>query len=246
MRDVRLHLGLDAVTALRALGGGRNPDPLATAMMAELAGADSVYLQLRDDRRLTRDRDVRLLRESLGVHLDVVLSPTADLVGTAFDVRPDRVTLAPETRDPPAMLGALDAHLLKDALRKHVDHLRDADIEIGVRVAPGLEQIKSLHRVDVDVVVIHTAQYARAETPQERKAELTRIADSATLARRLNLQIAVGGALDLSGVEALSRLPEIDEVHVGHAIVSRATLVGMQQAVRDFREATVRGRRQAF
>jgi pyridoxine 5-phosphate synthase len=241
MLDTRFHVVLDGAVAFRARGEGREPDPVTVATLAELAGADGVSLRLRSDLRGVQDRDLRLLRETLRTRLDLALAPAADLVSTAFDARPHRVTLVPEARDAPDA-GGLDVRLLKDALRAHVDHLHDADIEVAGRIEPDLEQVKALHRVNVDVAVLYAGHFARASTRKERRLELTRLGDAVTTAARLNLKVAVGGGLDLAACEELARLPHVEEFHVGHACLARAMLLGMERSVRDFLAAISRGR----
>ncbi len=241
----RLHVALDAVVALRAISDARQPDPVAVGLLAELAGVDLVALSMRDAQRTARERDLRLLRDSLSASLDLVMSPSADLVTTAFDVRPDRVTLAPDLRDAPGA-GTLDAHLLKDALRKHVHHLKDADMAVGVVVEPSLDQVKALHRIGADVVVLHAGGLGQARSSAETRTEIARIADSATLASRLDMRVAVGGGIDLREVETLARIGQIREFQVGHALLARALLRGIEQAVTDFGAAIDRGRRRAL
>jgi len=241
----RLHVALDGVVALRALGGHRQPDPVSVGLLAELAGVDLVALSMRDEHRTARERDLRLLRDSLGSALDLLMSPSADLVTTAFDVRPDRVTLAPDLRDSPAG-GTLDAHLLKDALRKHVHHLKDADMRVGVVVEPALDQVKALHRIGADVVVLHVGGLRQARSTADTRVEISRIADAATLAGRLDLRVAVSGGVDLRAAETLARIPQIREFQVGHALLARSIMRGIEQSVADFGAAIDRGRRRAL
>ena len=241
--EARLHLSLDPVAAFRDLRDGNAPEPVAVALLAEMAGNRFVSLEARDARRA---RDVRLLRETLTVPVDLALAPTHDPVGTAFEVRPDRLTLVPEQREGGSAAGGLDAHLLRDALKKHISHLRDAEIEVGVRVEPGLEQVKALHRVDAAVAVLYSGGLSRARTPGEQRVELTRLRDAATLAHKLGLRVAVAGGVDLRTAELLAQLPSVSEFHLGHACIARAMLVGIERAVADFAAAVERGRRQAF
>ncbi len=240
--ECRLHLSLDPVAAFRGLRDSATPEPVAVALLAELAGVRFVSMEARDQRRA---RDVRLLRETLSVPVDLALAPTLDPVGTAFEVRPDRLTLVPEQREGGSAAGGLDAHLLRDALKKHVTHLRDAEIEVGVRIEPGLEQVKALHRCDANVAVLHGGGLLRARGPAEQRAELVRLRDAASLAHKLNLRVAVAGGVDLRAAELLAQVPQISELHLGHACLARALLVGIERAVSDFAEAVARGRRQA-
>jgi pyridoxine 5-phosphate synthase len=238
--DARLYLSLDEAIIWRSLREGGGPEPVALAVLAELAGVDGITVSLREGPRALRPRDLVLLRQSVTTRLQVEIPPTADIVSAAFDIRPDRVTLVPEHRE--GARGGLDAHVLKDALKKHISHLLDADVEVGVRIEPALEQVKALHRLDVKVAVLATGRFVAARGP-ERRQELARIVDAAALAHRLNLQIALSGGLDLGAVERLAESTRSDEIHVGHACLSRAMLKGLEGAVTDFLAAIDRGRR---
>lgn len=244
--DARLHLAVDEVAAFRAIGTGSGPEPAAVGLLAELAGVDAIAYDLRGPGRGVGERDVRLLRETLSGRLDVALAPTPDVVDRAFDLRPDRITLVPERREGGAALGGLDARLLRDALRKQIVHLRDADIEVAVHIEPELDQIKALHRSEADVAVLFAGSYVQARSGSARRLERTRLADAAALAARLKLRVAVAGGLDLPAVEALARIPHLTEFHVGHACLARAMLTGIDRAVADFVAAIQRGRTRAF
>ncbi|MCA9540320.1 MAG: pyridoxine 5'-phosphate synthase [Myxococcales bacterium] len=213
---------------------------------AELAGVDCLSYDLRAVPRAEAHRDVRLLRETISGRLDLALAPSPDLLDVAFDLRPDRLTLVPERREGGAAIGGLDAQMLRDALRKQVVHLHDADLEVAVRIEPELEQVKALHRSEVDVAVLNAGTYLQARGGAARRLERSRLADAAALAARLKLRVAVAGDLDLAAVEALAREPHVTEFHLGHAGIARALLRGMDRAVADFAAAIERGRRGAF
>jgi pyridoxine 5-phosphate synthase len=240
--DARFTLNLDGVVAIRGLRGTREPDPVAVALLAELAGAHGISISVRDDRRGGQERDLRMLRESVTTHFDLRLSPAADLVALAFDTRPDRVTLVAERREGESSAAGLDVQLLRDALRKHVQHLRDADVEIAFSIAPDLDQVKAAHRLDADALVLNATGFAGATSPQERRMELTRLLDAATTAARLGMRVSVGGGIDLRGVEEIARIPHATEFQVGQACLARALLVGVERGVRDFLAAIARGR----
>jgi pyridoxine 5-phosphate synthase len=240
--EARLHLALDTVATFRSMRQTRDPDPVVVASLAELSGVQGLFLLMREDRRQAQERDLRLLRETCAATLDLGLAPTGDLVGIAFDLRPDRVTLVPDSREAHGHHGGLDVQLLKEALRKHVQHLHDAEIEVAVRIEPDLEQVKALHRVDADVAVLNTEPFSRAQTRRDRAHELTRLADAAATAARLKVRIAVGGGLDLGTTEEIARIPHVGEFHLGHACIARSVLLGIERAVGDFRAAVERGR----
>lgn len=240
--DARITLWLDSVADLRAAGGGRTPDPVAVALLAELAGVDAIALSYPEDRRDDRERDVRVLRDTVKTRLDLGLVPSADLVSTAFEVHPDRVTLIPDPRDGRSL--GVDAHLLKDALRRHINHLKDASLQVAVRVEPGLEQIKALHRVDADAVVLTADAYLQAEGAARRN-ELVRLSDAATLAARLGLTVALWGVYEPRDLEQLARIGAVTEFHLGHNCVALGLLRGVEAAVSDFATALRRGRARA-
>ena len=244
--DARLHVAVDAAAVFRRHGDGKYPSTVSVALLAELAGADCISYDLRSSDRAEAERDARLLRACIGGQLDVVVASGPDLMDLAFSMRPDRLTLAPERRDGGLALGGLDAHMLRDALRKQILHLRDAGMTTGVRIQPELEQVKALHRAEADVCVLNCDAYSRATGVAARKAEATRIGDAASLAHRLGLRVALVGDLDLAGVEELARSPHVEEFHVGHACLARGMLRGIEVAVSDFADAIGRGRRRGF
>ena len=240
--DARFFVDLDSVVGFRQLSHRGGPEPIAAAVLAELAGADGLVIGLTEGERGMRPRDLAQLRKAVHSHMCVDLPPTADVVSAAFDIRPDRVTLVPEGRDRRGGGGGLDAHVLKDALKKHVGHLTDADVEVGVRVDPALEQIKALHRLNADVAVLNTHRFVSARGV-ERRQELARIVDAASLAERLGIKVAVSGGLDLDTAEQLAQRAKIDEFHVGHACMARALLKGLEGSISDFITAIERGGR---
>ncbi|MCA9527052.1 MAG: pyridoxine 5'-phosphate synthase [Myxococcales bacterium] len=238
--DARLYLSLDDAITWRGLRDAGGPEPVALAVLAELAGVDGIVVSLREGPRALRPRDLVLLRQSVTTRLSLDIPPTADIVSAAFDIRPDRVTLVPEHRDGP--VGGLDVHVLKDALKKHIGHLHDADVEVGVRIEPALEQVKALHRLDVKAAVLTTGRFAAARG-MERRQELARLVDAAALAQRLGLTVALSGGLGLATIETLLGAARFNEVHVGHACLARAMLKGLEGAIADFLAAMDRGQR---
>lgn len=240
--DARFFVSLDPVVGFRQLAERGGPEPVAAAVMAELAGADGLVLGVTEGDRGMRAREIAQLRQSVNTRLCVDLAPTTDVVSAAFDIRPHRVTLVPERRERGGIASGLDAHVLKDALKKHVGHLTDADVQVGVRVDPALEQIKALHRLSADVAVLNTYRFVAARG-SERRTELARIVDAASLADRLGIKVAASGGLDLDTAELLAQSAAIDEFHVGHACFARALLKGLEGAVADFIAAIERGAR---
>ena len=240
--DLRLHLALDAAAAFRRQGKGGGPNTVRLALLAELAGVNWISYDLRGRHREDAERDVRLLRACIEGRLNVAMAPGPELLEVAFSIRPDRMTLVPERRDGGAALAGLDARLLKDALRKQILHLRDADIEVAVQIEPDLEQVKALHRSEAQVAVLNAGAWMQATTEADRGGERRRLVDATDLAARLKMGVAITGGLDLAAVEDIASLANLSELHVGHACLARAMALGIERAVSDFRAALRRGR----
>jgi pyridoxine 5-phosphate synthase len=232
----RLGVNLNHVATLRQARRGEQPDPVAAASIAEIAGADLIIVQLREDRRTVSERDVRLLRQTVKTSLSLQMAPTAEMVKVAYDVKPDHVTLVPEERDEAA---TVDVERRRDLLKKHVQSLRDGDIPVSLFIDPDLEQVRAAHRIDAGGVILDCGKYSDARG-SERKVEWQRLADAARAAAKLGMRVSAGGGLGYQNVPMLAAVDEIDEYQVGHAIVARALLVGLDRAVRDMAALLVR------
>ncbi len=234
MRRRSLIAYVDAAAALRQARRRRDPDPVAAATLAMLAGADGIGVELREDRRWVQDRDVRLLRHTVhhGFYLDI--PPLPELLKVALEVRPDVVTLLPEQPDDPAPTAGLDVVTRLGPLTEMVRALEDGKTRSAFLVSPDIEQVKAAHRAGACGVQIWTGRFA--EGGPDCNDELRRIFDSVRLAEKLGLEIALGGALDYRNVRALVELEAVAEFRVGHAIGARALLVGMERAVAEMKE----------
>ncbi len=232
----RLGVNVDHVATLRQARRAGYPDPVTAAALAELAGADQITVHVREDRRHMQDRDLLILRQTVRTVLNLEMAATADMVQVALAHGPDTVTLVPERREELTTEGGLDVGAHKDALRSTVRQLRDGDIEVSLFIDPEVEQIRAAHRLDVQVVELHTGRYCDADSDRQRTRELTRIVDAAKLAAHLGLRVAAGHGLSYENVRPVARIPEITELNIGHSIVARAVLVGMDRAVREMLE----------
>ena len=233
--SVTLSVNLDHIATLREARKIREPDPVAAAVIAELAGADGLAVRLREDRRHVQDRDVRLLRQTVTSHLDLQIAPTAELIAFAVQVLPDVVTLVPESGFGDA---GLDVAGHQDAIAKAVESLRNHDIAVSLLVDADTRQIKAARKVGAQIVQLRANAFANAfemgENEDYRK-ELTLIQDHAALAQNYDLQLAAGGSLNYRNVGPIAAIPEMREIHVGHAVVGRAVLVGLDRAVREMK-----------
>jgi pyridoxine 5-phosphate synthase len=232
----RLGVNVDHVATLRQSRRTPYPDPVAAAMLAELAGADQITIHLREDRRHIQERDLQVMRKTVSTRLNLEMAGTPDMVRIAYEVKPDLVTLVPERREELTTEGGLDVVAGRELVRKVVKTLRDAEIEVSLFIDPDLDQVKAAHRAEAGVVEFHTGRYCGARLASDRRKELSRLVDACKAASKLGLVVAAGHGLNYQNVLPVAALPEIEELNIGHAIVSRAVLVGFERAVREMKE----------
>ena len=233
----RLGVNIDHVATLRQARRVPDPDPVQAAILAELAGADGITVHLRSDRRHIQDRDVEILRQVVKTRLNLEMAATQEMLKIALTAKPHQVTLVPERREEITTEGGLDVVLNSVQLKPAVKMLEEGGIRVSVFVDPDLEQVKEAHRIDAHAIEINTAAYADARDDQGRDAALRKTVDAARFGRKLGLAVHAGHRLTYENVRALAALPEISELNIGHNIVARAVLVGMERAVREMREA---------
>lgn len=231
----RLGVNIDHVATLRQARGGNDPDPLAAAVLVELAGADGIVVHLREDRRHMQDRDLRLLREVIHTKLDLEMAADESMAKIALTVKPDLVTLVPEKRQELTTEGGLDVATNRDRIEQVVGMLHNGGIPVSLFIEPDLNQIKAAHKVSADFVELHTGRYSNAKRSKEADSEFDAIAQAAKLAYKLGMGVNAGHGLNYQNVSRLRHVPEIVEYNIGHSIIARAVLVGLDQAVREMR-----------
>lgn len=231
-----LAVKINQVAVLRETRKSSVPDPVAAALMAELAGADGIAVHLRNDRHDIRDRDVRILRQTIQSKLILEMAATTEMVGMALDIKPDRVTLVPEKREEFSTHGGLDLVVHKYEITEAVDTLQNSGIAVTILIDPDPDQLKQAHRTNAGIVEIHTGSYCEAKTAQTQQQAFLKIVDTIKLAHKLNLNVKAGGGLCYKSIKAFGGLHEIDEFSIGHSIISRALLKGMQTAVKEMIE----------
>ncbi len=232
----RLGVNVDHVATLRQVRRAAYPDPVAAAVMSELAGADQITIHLREDRRHIQDRDLQVLRKTVTTRLNLEMAVAPEMVRIAYEVKPDMVTLVPERREELTTEGGLDVVGGREAVRKAVKTLRDAEIEVSLFIDPDLDQVKAAHRAEADAVELHTGRYCDARLAADRRRELARLVDACKAAAKLGLKVAAGHGLNYQNVLPVAAIAEIEELNIGHAIVAHAVLVGMERAVREMKE----------
>jgi len=227
---MRLAVNIDHIATLRQARKGHDPEPVAAALIAETAGAQGITVHLRSDRRHIQDRDVELLRAAISTKLNIEMAATEEMERIAGSVRPDQVTLVPERPQELTTEGGLDVAANTSVVERFIRSMRGAGVRVSIFIDPHLEQIRASKGVGADAVEINTGLYAEAKNGAD---ELTRIADAAAAAASEGLEVLAGHGLNYVNVIPIAALPEIVELNIGHSIVSRAALVGMDHAVRD-------------
>jgi pyridoxine 5-phosphate synthase len=229
---MRVAVNIDHIATLREARKAREPEPVAAALAAEMAGAQGITVHLRSDRRHIKERDLELLRQTIATKLNVEMAVTADMARVALQVKPDQVTLVPERPQELTTEGGLDVVAHAAAVRDFVRQMREAGIRVSLFIDPDGAQVRQSREVGADAIEINTGRYADA-SEAARPGELARIADAAKLAATLDIEVLAGHGLNYFNVTPVAAIEEITEANIGHSIVARAALVGMDRAVRD-------------
>jgi pyridoxine 5-phosphate synthase len=240
---MRLFINLDHVATVRQARRTDEPDPVRAAVLAELGGADGITVHLREDRRHIQDEDVRRLRELTHIKLNLEMAATGEMLGIAQRIRPEMAMLVPEGRHEITTEGGLDVAGQEAQLRDAVARLSEAGIVVSVFIDADLAQVEAARRIGAAVCEVHTGPYAHAfhmrgrdaESPAVQ-AELEKLARAGERIRALGMRFNAGHALNYFNVEPVARLAGLRELHIGHAIVSRAVFVGMREAVREMKQ----------
>lgn len=228
-----LSVNVDHIATLREARGIDEPDPVAAALLAELAGAHGITVHLREDRRHIQDRDVELLRRTIKTRLNLEMALTDEMVAIAMKLVPDSVTLVPEGRHELTTEGGLDVSMLRQTLKQKISLMQQAGITVSLFIEPDIEQIKACHRVGADYIEIHTGTYCEMRHEKDRIEQLRRIELAISAARKFGLGVNAGHGLNYRNIGPIAALSGIEEFNIGHSIIGRAALVGMERAVRE-------------
>lgn len=238
----RLHVNIDHVATIRQQRDTRYPDPVAAAVLCELAGADGITVHLREDRRHIQPRDVEILRKTVQTILNLEMAATDEMLSIATKIKPDVVTLVPEKRQERTTEGGLDVAAGEAQLAPFVAELKRAGIRVSLFVDPESDQIRAAAKVKAHMVELHTGDYCGA-AGAAKATELGRLVAAAALAADEGLSVAAGHGLSYRDVGPVAAIRQVEELNIGHGIVARAVLVGMERAVREMREAIEAGLR---
>ena len=229
---VRLGVNIDHVATVREARKTFEPDPVAAAVAAEMAGADQVTIHLREDRRHIQNRDARLIREVTKTAMNLEMAGIVEMQEIALALHPESITLVPEKREEVTTEGGLDLRSAGATIGEMIDTIKTSGIKVCAFLDPDLDQIKEAAHMQFDAIEIHTGQYANAKTGS-RADELRKIKDAAAAIRHLGMAAHAGHGLTYHNVRPIVDIPDIEELNIGHSIISRAVFVGLDRAVRD-------------
>ena len=235
-----LGVNIDHIATIRQARRTVEPDPVAASVLAELGGADGITVHLREDRRHIQDRDVRLLRQTVRTHLNLEMAATDEMVAIALDIKPDYVTLVPEKREEVTTEGGLDIAGQTERIAEIVDKLQSASIPVSLFIDATSAQIEASVKVKAQFIELHTGQYAEADSEISRAQELAVLAKGCEQAIASGLRVNAGHGLTYWNVYPIACIPGMEELNIGHTIISRAALVGLERAVREMKQA-IRG-----
>lgn len=232
-----LGVNIDHVATLRQARRTVEPDPVAAAVLAELGGADGITTHLREDRRHIQERDIRLLRQTIRTRLNLEMAATSEMVAIALDLKPNYVTLVPEKREEVTTEGGLDVIGNLTRLAEVVNQLQSAQIPVSLFIDPEPDQITATAKIQAQFIELHTGKYAEASQETSQAKELNALKQGCEQALSLGLRVNAGHGLTYWNVYPVACLPGMEELNIGHTIISRAVLVGLERAVREMKLA---------
>lgn len=230
---MQLAVNIDHIATLRNARNEQQPDPVMAAMLAELAGASGIVCHLREDRRHIKDRDLERLREAVTTKLDLEMAMTEEMQRIAIKTKPELITLVPEKRQELTTEGGFDIAGHYDRLAEFIRPVQDAGIEVSLFIEPEIEAVAHAAKAGADIVELHTGPYSLKKARRDIEDEIKRIETAAKLAREHGLRVVAGHGLNYYNIIPFRAIEEIEEISIGHALVARASLVGMEAAVKE-------------
>ena len=231
-----LGVNIDHVATIRQARRASEPDPVQAAVLAELGGADSITIHLREDRRHIQDRDVRILRETVRLRLNLEMAVSDEITRIALQTLPEQATLVPERREEVTTEGGLDVITHAHRISQCAAQLTGAGILVSLFIDPDVEQVRKTVELTIPAVELHTGAWSEARTPAARAAELDRLREAGLYAVSQGLILNMGHGLTYDNVRPVARLQGVHELNIGHSIISRAVLVGLERAVREMKQ----------
>lgn len=235
----KLGVNVDHIATLRQARGGIEPDPVLAARIVESAGANSIVVHLREDRRHIQDRDLKILRKTVKTRLNLEMSVAAKIVNIAVKIRPDQATLVPEKRQELTTEGGLDVVRFKAKIERAIRKLQSQGIAVSLFIDPIKNQIKAAKKIGADSIELHTGRYADSKNKKSQKKYLKQLMDATYYARKIGLMVNAGHGLNYQNTKAVAQIPGIEELNIGHSIVSYAVFKGLHQAVHEMKKLCV-------
>ena len=230
---MHLSINIDHIATIRNARGGVEPDPVLAAEICEQAGADGIVVHLREDRRHIKDHDVRKLRETVRTKLDLEMGANEDIILIALEVVPDLITLVPEKRQELTTEGGLDVIAQKEKLRRVIERFHEKKIPVSLFIHPEKNQIDASKEIGADMIELHTGEYADAPNAADQEQCFKKIRESAIYGKQIGLGVNAGHGLNYTNVARVAAIEAIDEMSIGHSIISRAVFVGLDRAVKE-------------
>jgi len=230
---VKLGVNIDHVATLRQARGGIEPDPIKAACICVKAGADSIVAHLREDRRHIQDKDLTKLKTVIKSRLNLEMSINPGIVDIACRLKPDQATLVPEKRQELTTEGGLNVILYKDRIKKTIDKLQNKGIAVSLFIDPEKKQIEASRKVGSEFIEFHTGRYADSKTEARRRFHFKEIVEATKYALKIGLRVNAGHGLNYRNVSSIAGIPGIEELNIGHSIISYAVFVGIEKAVKE-------------
>jgi len=230
---MRLAVNIDHIATLRNARNEFEPDPVAAALLAEKSGAAGIVCHLREDRRHIKDNDLRRLRQAVSTKLDLEMAMTPEMQHIALQTKPELITLVPEKREELTTEGGFNITVHYNTLVEFLKPFKGSGIESSIFIEPDKKAIDLAEKAGADLIELHTGSYALKTSNEERVVELQRIREAATYAKNLGLKVVAGHGLNYLNIKPFTEIAEIEEVSIGHAIIARAVLIGLEEAIRE-------------
>lgn len=233
----RLHVNIDHIATLRQARGVNYPDPVNGVSVVEMAGAQGITIHLREDRRHIVDRDVALIKQTVGTTLNLEMAAADEIIKIAQNTGPDICTLVPEKREERTTEGGLAVADDMDRMKKVVATLKASGIRVSLFIDPVEREVRASKEVGADIIELHTGDYCEADSADRQTAELEKLKTAASLGNSIGLAVAAGHGLHYHNVREVANIPEVEELNIGHSIIARAVFVGLEKAVIQMLEA---------
>lgn len=241
--SILLGVNIDHVATLRQARFTRYPDPVQAVFSAELGGADGITIHLREDRRHVQDRDVEIIKQTIGTRLNLEMAVSEEIIQFAEKIKPDHCCLVPEKRQELTTEGGLDVKGQFAKIKETVSRLQAAGIIVSLFIDPEAEQIEAAKKTGAEAIELHTGHYADAQTIKVCHDELIRITDAANFAHESGLVVNAGHGLHYQNLQAIAAIPVMNELNIGHGIIARAIFTGLEQAVREMKSLMLMARK---